>query len=157
MAYFSKVWCPLLLQTTWNLTKVLFGAFNLLLILWFIHHATCFFFLAGFLCFVSGQSCSGSSTNMTLLCLHVGYDSACSLFSGALFPRQGWGNLPFIWVVYLAESKKTSGRWVYSGRMVRRNDEPSSFCSVLSVQLQHLPLLNCNWEFGITYSLFLVH
>lgn len=73
------------------------------------------------------------------------------------FPGKARGNLPTISVVFLAESKKTSGRWVYLGRMVRRNDEPSSFCSVLSVQLHHLPLLNCKWEFGITYSLFLVH
>lgn len=57
--------------------------------------------------------------------------------------------------VYLAESRKTSGRWVYSGRMVRRNDEPkqllfsafsstpSSASSKMSVRIWHdlLPFL----------------
>lgn len=57
---------------------------------------------------------------------------------------------------YLAESRKTSERWVYSGRMVRRDDEPrqllpSAFRSTL------LPLLKCKREFGIANSLFLVH
>lgn len=154
MAGFPKVWCALLLQTTWNKTKVLFGGFILLFILWFRHHAI-FFFLAGFLYFVSGQSCSGSSIGMTPLCLHVGHDHACTLV--CFFLGKARGNLPTVSVVFLAESEKTSGRWVYLGRMVRRNDEPSSFCSVLSVQLHHLPLLNCKWEFGITYYLFLVH
>lgn len=140
MACFSKVWCPLLLQTTWNKTKVLFGAFILLFILWFRHHAAFFslWLVSSILSVVSHAltaaltwHCCACSWGMTM-------PARCSLMH--FFPGKAGGNLPFTCVVYLAESKTTWGRWVYSGRMVRKNDEPSRFCSVLSAELHHLPL-----------------
>lgn len=137
MACFSEVWCPLLLQTTWNKTKVLFGAF----ILWFRHHAALFSpWLASSVLSVVSHALAAALTWHSCAC-SWGMTMPAHCFLVCFFPVKAGGNPPFIWVVYLAVSKKTSGTWVYSGRMVRRSDEPGSLCSVLSVQLHHLPLL----------------
>lgn len=100
--------------------KCSLGFLSCLFMLCFRHHA--FFFLAGFLCFVSGQSCSWLQHRA----MHDTTMPARGKWP-CFFPGKTRGKLPFMSAVYLAESRKVGGGC--SVRVVKRNYEPKQLLS----------------------------